>query len=242
MAMERMSPRRTRSGLVIPDRQEPEEEGLALSPVLERRHRIILLMSPPMSPILRLRMPPQSPEIVRGNVAGGAVVRGMREVGIPDESGGGEVVAEVIDLSDDTDTLDSGTSQPVSPIGAAFRLNESGVEANNNQITPRPRFMVDTIDLTESPTISPIASSIRNSGNQSCPTVPSPSPSITTITCPVCMESIKTITKKGYQVFSTVCGHVFCSHCLLECIKRNTRCPTCRRVLSTRDYHQLFLQ
>ena len=78
---------------------------------------------------------------------------------MPDDIGGGEVVAEVIDLSDDTDTLDDGNSQPVSPIGAAFMLNESGVEANNNQITPRPRSMHDTIDLTESPNISSLASS-----------------------------------------------------------------------------------
>jgi len=156
---------------------------------------------------------------------------------MPDESVGGEVVAEVIDLSDDTDT------QPVSPIEAAFRLNERGVEAINNQITPRPRSMNDTIDLTESPNMPPIASTIMNSSSQPCPPVPSPSPSTSTITCPVCMESINSFTRKGYQVLSTVCGHIFCSHCLLECIKRKTRCPTCRRVLfkSTKDYHQLFL-
>jgi len=66
-------------------------------------------------------------------------------------------------------------------------------------------------------------------------------PNQTSIKCPVCLESISTICKKGYHFLSTMCGHIFCSQCLPKCLEQSKQCPSCRMKLSDNGYHQLFL-
>ncbi|KYR01434.1 hypothetical protein DLAC_01918 [Tieghemostelium lacteum] len=45
-------------------------------------------------------------------------------------------------------------------------------------------------------------------------------PFIDEITCPICFNTIS-------SCLMTTCGHNFCSHCILECINRNHKCPCC---------------
>jgi hypothetical protein len=85
-----------------------------------------------------------------------------------------------------------------------------------------------TIDLTDSPVASPEAS-------------PSSSPQSPRLHCPVCLDTFSTIRNKGLQLVSTVCGHVFCSSCLSTCLRSRDQCPTCRKILRSRDFHPLFL-
>ena len=40
---------------------------------------------------------------------------------------------------------------------------------------------------------------------------------------------------------STVCGHVFCEPCIKASIETQRRCPTCRKKLTQRQYHPLFI-
>jgi hypothetical protein len=42
--------------------------------------------------------------------------------------------------------------------------------------------------------------------------------------CPICLEEIKTV-----NVSITACGHKFCTSCLLSSLKKDNRCPSCRR-------------
>ena len=80
---------------------------------------------------------------------------------------------------------------------------------------------------------SPIEHSISS-------TVPPSSPSHS-IQCQVCMEFSNSIRMNGYHLLSTVCGHIFCSCCLPECIRNSPTCPTCRRRLSSKDYHRIYI-
>jgi hypothetical protein len=42
--------------------------------------------------------------------------------------------------------------------------------------------------------------------------------------CTVCMEPVGT----NGESMRTICGHIFCSQCLLEALTRDPRCPNCR--------------
>mmetsp|Transcript_11267 Transcript_11267/g.31955 ORF Transcript_11267/g.31955 Transcript_11267/m.31955 type:complete len:181 (+) Transcript_11267:684-1226(+) len=54
------------------------------------------------------------------------------------------------------------------------------------------------------------------------------------IKCPVCLDPIQVMT-------STICGHVFCDACIRAAIKVQKRCPTCRKPLTARSLHRIFL-
>lgn len=52
--------------------------------------------------------------------------------------------------------------------------------------------------------------------------------------CPICMNSLD-------EACSTICGHVFCQSCIKQAIKSQKKCPTCRRKLTTSNFHRVFL-
>ncbi|XP_071755679.1 E3 ubiquitin-protein ligase RNF4 isoform X1 [Centroberyx gerrardi] len=62
-----------------------------------------------------------------------------------------------------------------------------------------------------------------------------------TISCPVCMDSYTEIVDTGRLVVSTKCGHVFCSQCLRDSLARSHTCPTCRKKLTHRQYHPIYI-
>ena len=41
---------------------------------------------------------------------------------------------------------------------------------------------------------------------------------------------------------STTCGHVFCDKCIRSAVQLQRRCPTCRKKLSLKQLHAIFLQ
>ncbi|KAM7418274.1 hypothetical protein PAMA_017769 [Pampus argenteus] len=62
-----------------------------------------------------------------------------------------------------------------------------------------------------------------------------------TVSCPVCMDSYSEIVESGRLVVSTKCGHVFCSQCLRDALSRSHTCPNCRKRLTPRQYHPLYI-
>lgn len=68
-----------------------------------------------------------------------------------------------------------------------------------------------------------------------------PSPEEHTFSCTICLDSVKTIQSSSRNLCSTVCGHVFCSDCLQEALKKKKECPMCRKRLGKKQYHPLFL-
>ncbi|XP_077428783.1 E3 ubiquitin-protein ligase RNF4 isoform X2 [Vanacampus margaritifer] len=62
-----------------------------------------------------------------------------------------------------------------------------------------------------------------------------------TISCPVCLDTYPEMVESGRLVVSTKCGHVFCSQCLRDALQRSHSCPTCRKRLTPRQYHPLYI-
>ncbi|XP_047440605.1 RING finger protein 4 [Mugil cephalus] len=61
------------------------------------------------------------------------------------------------------------------------------------------------------------------------------------ISCPVCLDFYSEIVESGRLVVSTKCGHVFCSQCLRDALTSSRTCPTCRKKLTPRQYHPLYV-
>jgi hypothetical protein len=54
------------------------------------------------------------------------------------------------------------------------------------------------------------------------------------LTCTICVE-------KTNEPASTKCGHVFCLACIKRSIQLFRQCPTCRKKLTARDVHRIYL-
>ncbi|XP_069937231.1 uncharacterized protein [Cherax quadricarinatus] len=68
-----------------------------------------------------------------------------------------------------------------------------------------------------------------------------PPPEQPTISCLVCLDSLATIQNSSRNLCSTVCGHVFCSSCIEAVVKQRKQCPVCRKKLTKKQYHPLFI-
>ncbi|XP_062332788.1 RING finger protein 4 isoform X1 [Osmerus eperlanus] len=62
-----------------------------------------------------------------------------------------------------------------------------------------------------------------------------------TVSCPVCMDTYGEIIESGRLVVSTKCGHLFCSQCLRDSLTRSHTCPTCRKKLTHKQYHPIYI-
>ncbi|XP_057482914.1 uncharacterized protein LOC130769701 isoform X2 [Actinidia eriantha] len=62
---------------------------------------------------------------------------------------------------------------------------------------------------------------------------PSP-PKEPTFKCPVCMGQLT-------EEMSTKCGHIFCKSCIKASIAAQGKCPTCRRKITMKDTHRVYL-
>ena len=52
--------------------------------------------------------------------------------------------------------------------------------------------------------------------------------------CPVCFDALR-------KPSVTLCGHVFCTQCILAVVRSTKQCPICRKKLSARGFHPLYL-
>ncbi|XP_002127685.2 uncharacterized protein LOC100182651 isoform X1 [Ciona intestinalis] len=105
----------------------------------------------------------------------------------------------------------------------------------SNQSQPTPARRTDTAR-------SSTASASRVMIPPETPTVIDPRfQNLPEINCPVCLETLKTILSQGNEIRSTVCGHVFCHNCISLAIRSSKKCPTCRRKLTLKNVHPLYL-
>ncbi|KAJ4818848.1 RING/U-box superfamily protein [Rhynchospora pubera] len=63
---------------------------------------------------------------------------------------------------------------------------------------------------------------------------PPPPPKEPTFSCPVCLSQLS-------EPCSTTCGHVFCQSCIKTAIQAQKKCPTCRKKLTNKGFHRLYL-
>jgi hypothetical protein len=55
--------------------------------------------------------------------------------------------------------------------------------------------------------------------------------------CAICLETVSS--KRG--ISATMCGHVYCTPCIIEVVCKKKECPTCRRTLDVTQVHPLFI-
>ncbi|XP_042593679.1 E3 ubiquitin-protein ligase RNF4-like [Cyprinus carpio] len=61
------------------------------------------------------------------------------------------------------------------------------------------------------------------------------------VSCPVCMDAYSEIIESGRLMVSTKCGHLFCSQCIRDSLNRAHSCPTCRKKLTHKQYHPIYI-
>ena len=140
-----------------------------------------------------------------------------------------------------------GSPQPVPPcvqVPEVIRVSSSDEDEEVEIVPPigaMVNFPAEAFPSGEPPASSTSAIAPSPHDHSSSSTVPPSSPSQSSIQCQVCLEFSNSIRMNSYHLLSTVCGHIFCSRCLPECIRNSPTCPTCRRRLSSRDYHRIYL-
>ncbi|XP_024359581.1 uncharacterized protein [Physcomitrium patens] len=66
------------------------------------------------------------------------------------------------------------------------------------------------------------------------PTIQANEPEGRKFKCAICMDTMKEET-------STICGHIFCQSCIQGAINAQKRCPTCRRKLTMKNVHRIYI-
>ncbi|XP_020619157.1 E3 ubiquitin-protein ligase RNF4-like [Orbicella faveolata] len=106
----------------------------------------------------------------------------------------------------------------------------------------RPLFNADD-EIQE--VVDSNTTSEQNTGVVVASTSNSDDPAATTtekkISCPICLDDEKTIKRRKRKLMSTTCGHVFCDQCIRSAVQMQNKCPTCRKKLSLRQLHPIFL-
>ncbi|KAM8939558.1 E3 ubiquitin-protein ligase RNF4 [Pelodytes ibericus] len=61
------------------------------------------------------------------------------------------------------------------------------------------------------------------------------------VSCPICMDGYSEIVQSKRLIVSTKCGHIFCSQCIRDALKNGNSCPTCRKKLTPKQYHPIYI-
>ncbi|KAM3353682.1 hypothetical protein ACQJBY_024692 [Aegilops geniculata] len=99
------------------------------------------------------------------------------------------------------------------------RHDLSGASINN--------LLTHNLDTHESNRFSPKVAQARPAPMKDLPREPK-------FTCPVCINEL-------VDASSTICGHIFCKKCIETSIRFQKKCPTCRRRLTMRNFHRIYL-
>ncbi|XP_053229123.1 E3 ubiquitin-protein ligase RNF4-like [Podarcis raffonei] len=62
-----------------------------------------------------------------------------------------------------------------------------------------------------------------------------------TLSCGICIDSYAESVQSGRLIVSTTCGHIFCSQCLSNFLRHANFCPICRRKLTPKEYHPIYI-
>lgn len=140
-----------------------------------------------------------------------------------------------IDLTDDDQVdeiivdLTSVNDSPVVRVGSRTR---------NHSTVPLGRVSPVVIDqLDESSTELPEI----DFGQSNKSLLSSPDEGKVMVQCPICFDSVKEIKRTQRQLMSTICGHLFCNTCIMETISTRKCCPSCRKRLTNRQVHAIYL-
>ncbi|XP_053560180.1 E3 ubiquitin-protein ligase RNF4 [Bombina bombina] len=156
--------------------------------------------------------------------------------------------AETINLEESGEEVVDLTCESSDPVVVDLTHNDSVVivEDTPNQRRPLARTPFQSTscvlssddedsrgtDVLGTKTVSTVFSSLAND---------TPRSSSGTVSCPICMDFYNEIIQSGRLIVSTRCGHIFCSQCLRDALKNTTSCPTCRKKLTSKQYHPIYI-
>ena len=66
------------------------------------------------------------------------------------------------------------------------------------------------------------------------PLPPPDPPTAASKRCPICFDSLQ-------NPSVTLCGHVYCTECIMTVARSSKQCPICRKKLNIKGFHPLFL-
>ncbi|XP_062856945.1 RING finger protein 4 [Trichomycterus rosablanca] len=114
-------------------------------------------------------------------------------------------------------------------------LVDDGTQSRRVQGTES--YVVSSDDDEPSQSLDPVLpSSLRaSSTNASYRSTPG------AVSCPVCMDVYTEIIESGRLMVSTKCGHLFCSQCIRDSLALTHSCPTCRKKLTHKQYHPIYI-
>lgn len=95
-----------------------------------------------------------------------------------------------------------------------------------------PYFFSSTIDLTLANDNLEVNHRIAGKRKRCLP--PPEPPQEPKLICAICMDTMEEET-------STICGHIFCRKCIVEAMKMQKKCPTCRKRLANSQIHRIYL-
>lgn len=61
------------------------------------------------------------------------------------------------------------------------------------------------------------------------------------IQCRICMDGYLEIELSRRHIYSTACGHIFCSQCLCTFLRNTKNCPVCLKKIDRRQYHRIYV-
>jgi len=132
----------------------------------------------------------------------------------------------MVDDDEDEDEDEDESRQPQEVVD----MFDAEVRANNTSGVPGADTTIELSESEEEVDKNEEAGSLNTTLN------------ILTISCPVCLAGFREIQADGGRLCSTICGHIFCKSCLDGCgASGYFKCPSCRKTLSSRDYHPIFL-
>ncbi|XP_056142143.1 RING finger protein 4 isoform X2 [Lampris incognitus] len=149
---------------------------------------------------------------------------------------------ETINLSDNTtseeDVVDL-TCEGSEPAAVVDLTNNDSVvlvdEGPQRRREPRGESYIVSSDEEDTPTALNTALLVSLQASSRARSTPG------TISCPVCMDGYTEIVDSGRLVVATKCGHVFCSQCVRNSLAQSHTCPTCRKKLTHRQYHPIYI-
>ncbi|XP_041930746.1 RING finger protein 4 [Alosa alosa] len=135
------------------------------------------------------------------------------------------------------DIIDSDRTDSEDVVDLTSEVTETSVVdlTNNDSVVLVDEGPHNHSDTDDSPcALRPrvLSSPHRNTSTRSKPGV---------VSCPICFDTYPEILHSGRVMVSTLCGHTFCSQCLRDSLAHAHTCPTCRKKLTHRQYHPIYI-
>lgn len=157
-------------------------------------------------------------------------------------------VTEPIELEESGEEVVDLTCESLEPVVVDLTHNDSVVIVEEHPSGRRRRNAARTTTQTASCILSSDDEDTRDNNllesrrPRDLPPTSHSSPRTSgSVSCPICMDGYSEIIQSGRLIVSTKCGHIFCSQCIRDALRNVTSCPTCRKKLTHKQYHPIYI-